>query len=253
MSYRPDEEIIDAEFVEVPMEKAESTASESDVLEVPEIVAEGIAQEIPEGMEMPPQMPPQMPGQMQLPADVAAALLESTEGDTLTNQVLIDFLNSLSAQKLAENTSGEGNLDETLKNYENLQNPIDNEQVVSRKNVKAWLNRYDVSQTLMDAMAKSFLVTEEGFQAMMMSPIFKDQPVAPFIRAWNNKAMNKVFKRFNLWLMLSCFKKEENAWMFGIKRLDHPDMVIRIAKTDDMDYETAAGMAFCSYLRELHR
>jgi hypothetical protein len=248
MSYSPDEEIIDAEFVEVPLERAEPT----DSAEVIDVVAEVAEEAIPDGEFTPPPIPP---GQIQVPAEVAAAILESTEGDVLTNQFLIDFLNGLSAQKIAETAAqsenGTSDLDSTLKAYENLQHPVDQDDVTPRKAVRGWLAKFDISQTLMAAMATSFLVKEEGWDAMMLSPIYRDQGISPYIKGWQNKAMNKVFKRFNLYMVVACEKYDDGVWVFGFKRVDHPDMVIRIARQDDLDYETAAAMAFTTYLRKL--
>ena len=218
----------------------------------------------PEGM--PEGMPPP-PNQMQLPPEIAQALMASAEGEgnVITDQTLIDFLNGLSAQKRAESQLGEGDevvmdVDENgnavprqdvnsmMRQYEQL-NTGAQFDVVTRQNVKAWLGRFDISQSLMKSIATTVLVNDQGWYSLMMAPVYKDQPISPFIRSFDNKALTKLFKRLDLYQMLACQNDEE--WSFGFHRNNQPAMVIKICREPNLDYEIAAGMAFATYLKQL--
>jgi len=244
---QPGEEIIDADYIEVPLTPADTTVS---------VVGEA-ATVSPEPIDMtassvdmpPPEMPPS-PNHIHLDPEIAAALTEAGEGGVITNQALIDFLNGLSAQKQTEVAAGGGNADSTLAAYEALQNK-EAEQAVARKQAKYWLNKFDIGQSLLKSIAKSILVTNDGWYAMMMAPQYNDQPLSPYIRGWDNKAMNKLFKRIDLYHALATYN-EPTDWTFGFQRLRHPVMTVKIQRIDNMDYETACGMAFATYLQHLH-
>lgn len=238
---QPGEEIIDADYIEVPLTPADTTAS---------VVGEAATVSSEPIDRLPPEMPPS-PNHMQLDPEIAAALTEAGEGGVITNQALIDFLNGLSAQKQAEVAAGGGTADSTLAAYEALQNK-DAEEAVARKQAKYWLNKFDIGQSLLKSIANSILVTPEGWYAMMMAPQYHDQPLSPYIRGWDNKAMNKLFKRIDLYHALATYN-EPTDWTFGFQRHRHPVMTVKIQRTDNLDYETACGMAFATYLQHLDR
>jgi hypothetical protein len=161
----------------------------------------------------------------------------------------IDFLNQINTENPTM-----ADIQTVLNAYKALPTVLPNDSVITRTEVRGYLNQYKVSRTLMNTIANSILVRAEGWQALMLSPVDTDQVIAPYIKGWRNKAMNKVFKRFDLYLAAAYEKHEVNEpalWVFGFKRLNHPDTVIQITRQDDLDYATAAAMAFVTYIRKL--